>query len=386
MHHSLPSLFISAGLLVAAAVGITASTAQAQLVPGPPMPSTVGEWSALPDYPFPVSNNAVTSVSHGGGAWTVYSFMGFRELSQMPFSAVVTPLSFRLDLPGGSWTPIASPPLLQGKARIAANAVTVRGEVYLLGGYTAPGIEVTDPRLFKYEPATDTYLSLGVVPREVDDTAVGVYQNRYIYLMSGWHGPISRNIRAVQIYDVQLGQWLVGSPLTDVGVGVFGQSGAIVGDQIICIGGANGGFQFSIHRRVHIGTIDPLGTGDVARIDWTTRPAHPGSPIYRGAGSLGAGLRYFLVTGGSETTYNLHGLGYNTVTAEALDQTLLLDAASGRWSIVRTRGTHQPTMDHRALVRVGRDRWATVGGLVQRNVRTAAVYQLDLQIPSDATR
>ena len=368
--------------LVAAPLGRTL----AQQVPGPPTLTTVGAWSALPDYPFPVSNNAVTSVSNGGGSWTIYSFMGFRELSQAPFSATVTPLSYRLDVPGGSWEEIASPPLLLGKARIAANAVTVRGEVYLLGGYTAPGVEVTDPRLFRYDPAADVYVPLADVPREVDDTAVGVYQNRYIYLMSGWHGPIQRNIRAVQIYDVLLDQWLVGSPLTDVGVGVFGQTGAIIGDRILCIGGAGGGFQFPIHRRVHLGTIDPLGTGDVQRIDWVTRPAHPGSPTYRAAGSLGVGLRYFLVTGGSRTTYNLHGFGYNATPAVALDQTLLFDVELDRWFEVRTRGTHLPTMDHRALVRIGRNRWATVGGLVERNVRTAAVYQLDLRIPTASSR
>ncbi len=142
-------------------------------------------WTELPSLPISVSNNAVTSVDSGDGTTTIYSFMGIIN----PLDAdTITPLSFRMTLPGGEWESIADAPLLNGLAKIGANAVTVAGEVYLIGGYSVDGFsETTEYRLFRYDVDADIYVELAEIFFEVDDTITGVYQDRYLYTVSGWH-------------------------------------------------------------------------------------------------------------------------------------------------------------------------------------------------------
>ena len=125
----------------------------------------------LPSYPFAISNNAVTSVDHGDGTYTLYSFMGMRNPT---IAASVTPFSFKLEGPNGSWTRIANAPRLEGKAKVGASAISVAGEVYLIGGYTLGANERTEKRLFRYAADTDEYVELSPVPVEVDDTVVDV--------------------------------------------------------------------------------------------------------------------------------------------------------------------------------------------------------------------
>ncbi len=88
--------------------------------------------SRLPSLPQPISNNAVTSLRHADGTYSLFSFMG---LASPSFNGA-TSASYRLDLPGGSWTRIADAPRLNNRAKIGASAITVAGEVYLIGGYT----------------------------------------------------------------------------------------------------------------------------------------------------------------------------------------------------------------------------------------------------------
>ncbi|MEM7312560.1 MAG: PEP-CTERM sorting domain-containing protein [Planctomycetota bacterium] len=340
--------------------------------------------SRLPELPRPISNNAVTSVTNPDGSTSLYSFMGidgttFRD---------ITPASYRLDMSVGEWVQIADAPRLNNRARVGANAISVAGQVYLFGGYTASRTnEVTDDRLFRYNPATDDYTELATMPVGVDDTVSAVYGDRYIYLMSGWHGPDRDNVLDVQIYDTQNDSWVAATAMPGPHVGLFGHSGTIVGDKIVVFDGVETSNGFRISDEMYVGQIDPEGTGDITNIAWELTTPHPGSPTYRAAVSQGAlfdGDSRMLLVGGTDNPYNYNGVGYNGRLAHPLDQVMTYDTLTGEWESLELFGDPLPTMDHRGLVQVA-DGWATIGGMTASGVQTSEVVHYQLQcVPEPA--
>ncbi|HED53845.1 MAG TPA: hypothetical protein ENJ00_06555 [Phycisphaerales bacterium] len=334
-----------------------------------------GRWEALPSLPEAVSNNAVTSVDHGDGTWTIYSFMGIRPPALGLAQATLE--SRKLDWPGGVWEPIADAPAdSRGRAKIAASAVTVAGEVYLIGGYSPARNEITEKRLFRYNQDTDDYTELAPVPFEVDDTVPAVYQDRYIYLISGWHGPANDNIANVQLYDTHLDTWQQCTPIPGPFDGLFGHTGGISGDTLLYCDGAvsNGGFLIS--DSFYTGVIDP---NDPTQIAWTKRPPHPGEPTYRaaaGQGTLDHGS--VLIVGGTDNPYNTSGGGYDGNPSLPLHQVLAYTPDSDRWTVLHIAGDKPDTMDHRNLVRLG-DGWAIVGGMTSPQHATATCWMLTIE-------
>ncbi|NNF43559.1 MAG: hypothetical protein HKN62_11040 [Phycisphaerales bacterium] len=329
----------------------------------------------LPPVPIAISNNAVAAVDHGDGTYTLYSFMGITVPTS--FSSI-TDASFRYDGPGGTWTSIADAPRLNDRAKIGSNAIAVAGEVYLIGGYTVGGgPEMTDPRLFRYDPDLDEYEERAEVPTEVDDTVTGVYQDRYLYLISGWHGPIFSNVPNVQVYDTQTNTWTQATPIPAPLPGLFGHAGGIVGDRIVYMDGARIGAAFPISDRVFVGQIDPDGTGDVTNIVWQEQPAHPGAPTYRAApGAMSAGGSLF-VAGGTDNTYNFSGTGYDGNPSLPLAQMLEWTPADG-FRLLTLAGDHVPTMDHRGLLGLPDGSWVTVGGMTAPGTTTDRVQRYSI--------
>lgn len=324
----------------------------------------------LPPLDITIANNAVTSVDHGDGTYTLYSFMGITNPNS---SSTITAASFRFDGPDGPWVSIADAPLLLGRAKIGANAIVVAGEVYLIGGYSVAGGERTEDRLFRYDPEADDYVELAPVPIEVDDTVAAVYQDRYLYLVSGWHGPINNNVANVQVYDTQTNAWAQATPIPGPLPGLFGHAGTIIDDRILYMDGTKISGGFVISNSVFAGRIDPKKTGDVTTIEWEQLPAHPGRPTYRGAASQGTtpGGRMLLV-GGTDNPYNFNGTGYNGQPAHPLPQVLAGDGDS--WEDLPVFGFPTPTMDHRGLVRAG-DGWVTIGGMTGPGAATDLVLR-----------
>ncbi len=356
-----------AASFVLIALLLTATGALAQ----PVLTSKIdGAWLSLPDLPIAISNNATTSVLHDDGTSTLYSFMGITD----PLDAnSITPASFRLDLPGGEWVRIADAPLLNGEAKIGANAISIAGRIFLIGGYTAGGPEVTEPRLFEYLPVQDQFIEITTVPVEVDDTVAAVYRDRHIYLISGWHGPINNNVRNVQVFDTQTNTWAQATSIP--GPGLFGHAGTIVDDTIIYCDGVPPTFR--IAARVFVGRIDP---SDPSVVDWRELPAHPGEPTYRGAGSQGSAADgRFLLVGGTDNPYNFSGRGYNGQPAFPLDQAVAFDPQDESWQSLRIWGQRPPTMDHRGLVRVSENDWAIIGGMTAMGETTNTCWVLKLQ-------
>jgi len=334
-----------------------------------------GMWTVLPALPEPVSNNAVTSVDHGDGIYTLYSFMGIRPPATSLANATLA--SYKLDWPGGVWEPIADAPEdSRGRAKVAASAVTVAGRVYLIGGYSPGRAEITEKRLFRYEPDTDTYTQLADVPFEVDDTVPAVYQDRYVYLISGWHGPINDNTTRVQFYDTQNNTWHQASPIPGPADGLFGHAGGISGDTLLYIDGSVSDNGFLISDSVYTDTINPQ---DPTEITWELKLAHPGKPTYRAAGSLGTTPNgSILIVGGTDNPYNISGNGYNGQPSHPLNQVLAYHAPQHRWVALHISPPRTPTMDHRNLAPLAGG-WALVGGMTEPSAATNECWLLTLE-------
>ncbi|PHQ79981.1 MAG: hypothetical protein COB69_06870 [Phycisphaera sp.] len=334
-----------------------------------------GRWTPLPELPAPISNNAVTSVDHGDGTWTIYTFMGMRPPASTLVDATLD--SYKLEWPGGQWEQIADAPGdVRGRAKVAASAVTVAGQVYLIGGYTPSRNETTEKRMFRYNPIANTYIQIADVPTEVDDTVPAVYQDRYIYLISGWHGPVNDNVTNVQLYDTQTNLWAQCTPIPGPFDGLFGHAGGIAGNMLLYTGGAvsNGGF--TISSDTYTGDIDQA---DPTLITWTKKTAHPGKPTYRAAGSLGATPNgSILIVGGTDNPYNLNGQGYNGQPSVPHTQVLAYNAPQDRWATLRIAPPRTPTMDHRNLVRLG-DGFALIGGMTAPRESTGQCWMLTLE-------
>lgn len=333
--------------------------------------AVTGRWSQLTPYPTTITNNAVTSVCDGSGC-TIYSFMGMTNPNA---SGSVTAASYKLISPGtGSWVSIADAPRLNTKAKIAASAVTVRGAVYLIGGYTLGLNEVTEHRLFRYDAIGDTYAPLADVPVPVDDTVAAVYKDRYIYLMSGWNGPTSGNVTNVQVYDVETNAWQQATPIPIAGR--FGHAGGLIGDHLVMIDGSVDTGQFPVVHETIVGTID---ANDVTLITWSQPAASPFSQTYRAANAQPiASCQEMIFVGGTDNPYNFNGTGYDGQPSNPLDQVALYDLVADQWSLVADSGTpHTPTMDHRGLVWFD-GKWVTVGGMTAPGTATAAVNAIKI--------
>ncbi|GJM17958.1 MAG: hypothetical protein DHS20C14_01710 [Phycisphaeraceae bacterium] len=330
----------------------------------------------LPAYPHPISNNAVTSVLHGDGTATVYSFMGIVDPAD---TDTITPAAYALDWPGAdAWRRIADVPLDEGKARIAASAVSIDGRVFVVGGYSVldDGAERTDPRLLEYLVGEDRWIERAPPPVEVDDTLAVVWRGRYLYLVSGWHGPAHDNVLDVQVWDVASDVWRACTPMPGPGSGLFGHAGGILGGKIIVLGGVGRDVisrKFVAARFVYHGEIDPENP---TRIHWSPPEEMAGIGRYRAANSQPAvGETTLVILGGTETPYNIDGVGYDDrsgpppIDAEPLATVLIYDTES--WS-PRYMDAEHATMDHRGLVRVPGG-WAVVGGMTAAKTATDRV-------------
>lgn len=331
-------------------------------------------WSKLAPYPVPITNNAVASLCGDDGC-TLYSFMGMTNPSD-PKS--ISAIAYTLTSPGtGPWKRIADAPLLDGRAKIAASAIACGGAVYLIAGYavTESGDEVSEHRLFRYDRTADAYVRLADVPTAVDDTVVGVYQDRYIYLVSGWHGPIHANTRAVQVYDTVTDKWHQATPLP-IG-GRFGHAGGLVDGRLVSIDGCADSKGFPLIHDTLVGVID---AEDVTAITWTTHQPSPFQPTYRAAASLGETSHGEIIfVGGTDNPYNYNGTGYDKRPSVPLGQVMRYEPRSDAWSVIEVEAdtSHVPTMDHRGLARFD-GMWVTVGGMTGAGLATTAVNTLTL--------
>jgi hypothetical protein len=260
-------------------------------------------------------------------------------------------------------------PEVPGPGRLAANAVGLRGEPYLIGGYdvAAGGTETSHTSLQRFDLRTGRWESMAELPVPIDDAGVVVWRDRYIIVVSGWSN--TGNVDAVQIYDADSDSWSMGTPFP--GTTVFGQAAAIVDDELILIDGVRSGpVGFQLVNQVWKGTLN-ADTPDV--IAWTDLGEHPGPARYRAAaGTSLAGAVWF--HGGTSEPYNFDGERYdNGQPATPLASTLLY--VDGQFAEGDVPDKPTATMDHRAMVPCG-ERLFTVGGLVAGPSATPEVWSI----------
>ena len=319
----------------------------------------------LPPLPVPITNNAVVAVETGDRVFV----MSFNGLGEGRSHRDTISSTYVFDGATQEWH--EANPVPGGDGRLASVAATVGNRAYVFGGYTVAqdGAEVSMPWVHAFDPATGDYAERSPMPVPVDDAVAVTHQDRFIYLISGWHD--LGNVNLVQRYDTETDTWTQATPIP--GPAVFGHAGGIVGDAIVYCDGV--AIEPHTYRRRDFAAVDNcylgrIDTQDGRRIDWRIVTPHPGRPRYRMAAAGIAASNAILFVGGSENPYNYDGIGYDGTPSQPAPGALLFDLATKTWQAVDLQG--QPTMDHRGLVIYG-DRLLTIGGMSKNQVVTDAV-------------
>ncbi|MGB8012879.1 MAG: kelch repeat-containing protein [Terriglobales bacterium] len=300
--------------------------------------------------PAPLSNNAV-AISHDQGGPRIFSFMGIGP--KKTWDAITTS-AYEMDLDSGKWTEKRPVPGVAG--RLGASAVALHDQVFIFGGYVvdAQGGETTVSDLNVFVPAENRYYRGKDIPVPVDDAVVGLYHDRYIFVIGGWSSQKNDAVRDVQIYDTDNDAWMQGAPLP--GTPVFGHAGAIVDDTIIYVDGAyknplGANPKYVASSECWMGEIPNPKNGDITNIRWTKLSAHPGNAHYRIAAGADTGKKadrvYF--SGGSNNPYDYNGIGYDGRPAQPSPLVFAFNIDSGKWE-TDPEDDPDPTMDHRGLL------------------------------------
>ena len=141
-----------------------------------------------------------------------------------------------------------------------------------------------------FVPVENRYYRGKDIPVPVADAVVGLYRDRYIFLIGGWSTSKNDTVRNVQIYDTDKDTWMQATPIP--GAPVFGHAGAIIGDVIVYVDGAyknaSGiGPKYLTSNECWVGEIPNSKKGDITKIEWTKLPPHPGNARYRIAAGAG---------------------------------------------------------------------------------------------------
>jgi hypothetical protein len=304
----------------------------------------------LPDLPEPVSNNAVAYVKAEDDEYLL-SFMGLGSgKTYLDVHNKVWALKLSVtDAEQISWqikSPV--PSSLPLKGRLASIAVGIKNKAYIFGGYTVDKDhnEISSPDSYAYDVFNDRYTILAPMPVPVDDAVALVYQQRYIYLISGWHN--EGNVNLTQVYDIQTNSWHQASPF--LGASVFGHAGGIVDNNMLICDGVKVQANVSKKRSFvaepacYSGTINDKSP---FKIDWR-KVAHPtGTARYRMAVASDSISKRIWFLGGSENPYNYNGIGYDGQPSEPSNQLWEFDWHSQTWQL---KTLPAATMDHRGAI------------------------------------
>src|SRR5271170_7687782 len=234
----------------------------------------------LSPLPAPVSNNAV-AISHDQGGPKIFSFMGIGP--KKTWDAITT-ATYEMDPSTGKWEEKRPVPGVAG--RLAASAIALHDQVFIFGGYIvdADGGEHTVSDLNVFVPVENRYYRGKDIPVPVDDAVVGLYRDRYIFLIGGWSTTTGDAVRNVQVYDTDKDTWMQATPIP--GTPVFGHAGAIVGDTIVYVDGAyknpaGSNPKYVASSECWMARIPSWKKADITKIRWTQLAAHPGNARYR---------------------------------------------------------------------------------------------------------
>lgn len=328
-------------------------------------------WSDTEALPVAISNNAV-SAAQVDGKWFIYSFLGLEEGKT---HEDVSDYAARFDAENGIWEEIPGVP--DGVGRLGSTAEYVNGQIYIFGGYTVAedGSEVSTQEVFNYDPAANTYKKVADMLLPVEDAVSLVYQDRYIYLVSGWNN--TNNVSNVQLYDTQTNSWSHATPYP--GPPVFGHAGGIVGNTMILSDGVktvvDEGLQiFNMSPGSIKGEIDPENPEN---INWVRIKQHPGKARYRMAAvGVSSPVEMVVFIGGSNNPYNYSGIGYNMKPSFADSTVFAYRLDTEEWVELGNQPT--PSMDHRGIARAGKE-FYIVGGMINDQQVTDMVQKFTIE-------
>jgi N-acetylneuraminic acid mutarotase len=321
----------------------------------------------LQPLPTPVTNNAVTSV-HVEGQDLIYSLMG---LGPDKAWSSVTNAANAFNVKYNKWTTIRSVP---GSGRLGASAASARLQVFVLGGFVPDksGLQVIVGDVSVYDPIGLRWYRGPDLPTAVRDAAVGVYRDRFIYVVGGFSkkGPTNE----VQMYDVEEQRWQQATP--SPGAPVFGHAGTVVDDSIIYVDGAKSNTAgskpgFVPSDECWIGKIDHHHPEKIA---WSKLPPHPGEAHYRIAAGGSDKDRRAYFAGGSASVYDYSGIGLDGAPAEPSPVVFDFNLKSHSWETIPMKDA-PARMDHRGLV-VTSNGLIVVGGMAKDQKVSAGVSLL----------
>ncbi|RJY10706.1 galactose oxidase [Parashewanella spongiae] len=337
----------------------------------------------LSPLPEPVSNNAVAIVNEGNTHWLL-SFSGLgtgKQVIDVHNKAWALPLT-----KNAKWQRLPPVPHIEPLlGRLAAIAVGIKNNAYLFGGYTVARdhTEVSTKDNYRFNINTKKYTRIADMPVPVDDTAAFSYQNRYIYLLSGWHQ--TGNVNLVQVYDTQTDSWAQATPLPIPAT--FGLSAGIVGNQLVVCDGVKTAPQENEKRKFVsspqclYGIILP---NNHLKIEWLSIPHYvstdklgsltSSTAHYRmaAAGVKNAGSAgQIIFIGGSDNPYNYSGIGYNGTPSPSSNLMHRFDLATHQWKppLKVTRAS----MDHRGLI-VYDEMLIRIGGMTDKQQVTDQLF------------
>jgi len=329
--------------------------------------------------PEAVTNNAVAQVNIDGNDY----LLSFSGLSTGKTFQDIHNKGYLLNLKSKQWRSIRPVPLstenlnlTQGLVgRLASVAASINNKVYIFGGYTVvkDHSEVSIGDVYSYNVLTNTYQLLSPMPVPVDDSVALPYQNKFIYLISGWHN--SGNVNLVQVYNTKTNSWRQATPFP--GKPVFGHAGGIVNNKLlICDGVA-----IKIHKTTkrsyqgeaacYLGIINEQRP---TKIDWKI-VEHPTNKARYRMAARGIALKQQIVfLGGSENPYNYNGIGYNGKPSQPSNQLWIFDLVKKHWQI---KTTDHASMDHRGLLYLNH-KLITLGGMGEDQRVLNTVKQIPL--------
>ncbi len=356
--------------------------------------STSTSAQPMPALPEAVTNNAVALVNDGKQDYLL-SFMGLKkgktdaDVHNKAWALPIKPdSSWQVEpqTPKQTWQALPAVPHIEPLAgRLASIAIGIKDTAYILGGYTvaADHTEVSTSDNYKFNIKTKQYHRIADMPVAVDDTTAISYQNRYIYLFSGWHQ--SGNVNLVQVYDTKTNHWSQATPMPIPAT--FGIAAGAVGRALVACDGvkikalANKNRAFVSSPQCLFGLIDEQ---DHLKIHWQAIP-HFITPLsqtkttdktayYRMAAvgvedANNAGQIVFI--GGSDNPYNYNGIGYDGQPSKPSAWMNRFDLATHQWLVPQK--LPQASMDHRALI-LYNESLIRIGGMTEDQHVTDKVF------------
>jgi N-acetylneuraminic acid mutarotase len=198
--------------------------------------------------PLPAALDHVQSVELDGLVYYVGGLLGW----PVPVSRFVYVYNPRTD------RVTTAAPMLPGRKRGAGGIAVHGGKIYVAGGLHA-GVAV--PWFDVYDPATDSWATLPDMPDARDHFQGAVVGDRF-YAIGGRHTSIDATVTANDAFEFTSGRWVRGLAPLPTARGGFAV--AVLGSEILVIGGEGGGRVFGV-----------VEAYDTVRNSWRTRAPMP---------------------------------------------------------------------------------------------------------------